>query len=58
MKNILILGFKGKNNYSKILLDSIEDKSYIDKLYLKNNFKLSKEQSIKINFIRCFHIIC
>ncbi len=46
MSNILIIGFKGVNNSSKILLDNIKKNNYIDTLYLDNNFSKSEEQLI------------
>lgn len=41
MKNILVAGFKGEDNSSKILIDKIDNK---DKLYLENDFAISEEQ--------------
>ncbi|HOZ53802.1 MAG TPA: hypothetical protein PKY25_00485 [Bacilli bacterium] len=50
MKKVLILGFKGDNNSSKVLLDSIKENKCIDKLYLDNDFRISETQLIeKIN---------
>lgn len=44
MNNILITGFKGFNNSSRILLDNINNK--FDKLYLENDFNISVNQMI------------
>ena len=41
---ILIAGFEGDNNSSKILLDLIKMKSKEDIVYLKNDFKVSTMQ--------------
>ena len=41
---ILIAGFEGKNNSSKIILDYIKEKSKEDILYLKNDFNICKKQ--------------
>ncbi len=51
MEKILVLGFKGENNSSKMLLGNIEENNFIDKLYLDNDFKISEVQLIeKLNF--------
>lgn len=47
MEKILLFGFNGENNSSKILLDNIEENNLIDKLYLENDFKTSEEQLIE-----------
>lgn len=41
MKKILVAGFKGEDNSSKVLLDKIDCKY---KLYLENDFDISEEQ--------------
>ena len=41
---ILIAGFEGKNNSSKIILNYIKEKSKEDILYLKNDFNICKKQ--------------
>jgi len=42
--NILVLGFEGNNNSSKILLDNINNSINLDCLYLKNDFIISVNQ--------------
>ena len=44
MMNILVLGFEGNNNSSKILLDNINNSINLDCLYLKNDFIISVNQ--------------
>jgi len=44
MMNILVLGFEGNNNTSKILLDNINNSINLDCLYLKNDFIISVNQ--------------
>ncbi len=41
---ILIAGFEGNDNSTKILLDNIKQKSNKDILYLKNDFEMSSQQ--------------
>ncbi len=41
---ILIAGFEGNNNSSKILLDNIKEKCNINVLYLENDFQVSINQ--------------
>ena len=41
---ILIAGFEGKNNSSKIILNYIKEKSKEDILYLKNDFNICKKE--------------
>ena len=42
--NILVLGFEENNNFSKILLDNINNSINLDCLYLKNDFIISLNQ--------------
>jgi pyroglutamyl-peptidase len=44
MKNILITGFIGNNNSSKILLDNLRKNNYANILYLDNDFVISEKQ--------------
>jgi pyrrolidone-carboxylate peptidase len=41
---ILVCGFKGDTNSAKLLLDRIESKCIVEKLYLVNSFNTSKNQ--------------
>ena len=42
--NILVFGFEGNNNSSKILLDNINNSTNLDCLYLKNDYIISVNQ--------------
>ncbi|GKX65358.1 hypothetical protein [Inconstantimicrobium mannanitabidum] len=42
--NTLLAGFKGKNNSAKILLDLINPRNKVNKLYLENDFSICKNQ--------------
>ena len=44
MKNILITGFIGNKNSSKILLDNLIKNINMDYLYLENDFEISEKQ--------------
>jgi len=41
---VLVSGFKGDTNSAKLILDRIEGKNVLEKLYLVNSFETSKNQ--------------
>lgn len=41
---VLVSGFKGDTNSAKLIIDRIEGKNVVDKLYLVNSFETSKKQ--------------
>lgn len=41
---VLVSGFKGETNSAKLIIDKIEGKNVIEKLYLVNSFETSKNQ--------------
>jgi pyrrolidone-carboxylate peptidase len=47
MLKILVTGFIGNENSSKVLLDNINKNIGIDLLFLENDFKISEKQLIE-----------
>ncbi len=41
---VLLGGFRGRTNSAKLILDKIESRENLEKLYLVNSFETSKKQ--------------